>query len=42
MPPRGNGYDFEVFPWLNGVVDADPDGDNLPNQTEAMLPEMKA
>ncbi|MBR2839552.1 MAG: LamG domain-containing protein [Kiritimatiellae bacterium] len=38
--PRGNGYDFEVFPWLSGVVDADPDGDNLPNQTEAMLPEM--
>ena len=38
--PRGNGYDFEVFPWLNGVVDADPDGDNIPNQTESMLPEM--
>ncbi|MBR3221208.1 MAG: LamG domain-containing protein [Kiritimatiellae bacterium] len=38
--PRGNGYDFEVFPWLNGVADADPDGDSIPNQTESMLPEM--
>ncbi|MBQ3288972.1 MAG: LamG domain-containing protein [Kiritimatiellae bacterium] len=38
--PRGNGYDFEVFPWLNGVADADPDGDNIPNQTETLLPEM--
>ena len=39
---RGNGYDFEVFPWMNGVVDADPDGDGLPNQTEALLPKLSA
>ena len=38
--PRGNGYDFEVFPWLNGIVDADPDGDVVPNQTEAMMPKL--
>ena len=38
--PRGNEYDFEVFPWLNGIVDADPDGDVVPNQTEAMMPKL--
>ena len=38
--PRGNGYDFEAFPWLSGVVDADPDGDDVPNQIEAMMPKV--
>ena len=38
--PRGNGYDFVVFPWLNGIADADPDGDVLPNQEEALLPKL--
>ncbi|MBO7684092.1 MAG: LamG domain-containing protein [Kiritimatiellae bacterium] len=39
--PRGsNGYDFEVFPWLNGIVDADPDGDVVPNSVEAMMPKV--
>lgn len=36
--PRGNGFDFEVFPWLNGLVGADPDGDGLRNQEEAIMP----
>ena len=40
--PRGNEYDFEVFPWLTGIVDADPDGDGLPNQTEAIFPKLSA
>ncbi len=35
---RGNGYDFEAFPWLNGCVDADPDGDGIRNQEEAIMP----
>ncbi len=36
--PRGNGYDFEVFPWLNGLATADPDGDGIRNQEEAIMP----
>ncbi len=36
--PRGNGYDFEVFPWLNGLATADPDGDGIRNQEEAVMP----
>ncbi len=36
--PRGNEFDFEVFPWLNGLAGADPDGDGLNNQEEAILP----
>ena len=33
-----NGYDFEVYPWLNGLADADPDGDDIRNQEEAIMP----
>ena len=36
--PRGNEFDFEVFPWLNGLAGADPDGDGLINQEEAIMP----
>ena len=32
--------DFVRNPWLNGTIDADPDGDGFPNQTEAMLPKL--
>ena len=36
--PRGeNKYDFEVFPWLTGEAMADPDGDDIPNQTESIM-----
>ena len=38
--PRGNGYDFEYFPWLNGLASADPDGDDLRNQNEAIMPKL--
>ena len=38
--PRGTGYDFEYFPWLNGLATADPDGDDVRNQIEAILPKM--
>ena len=38
--PRGNGYDFEYFPWLNGLATADPDGDDLRNQSEAIMPKL--
>ena len=35
--PRGNGYDFEIFPWLNGLASADPDGDGIRNQEESIM-----
>ena len=34
----GNGYDFVAFPWLNGSATADPDGDGIRNQEEAIMP----
>ena len=38
--PRGTNpdYDFEVFPWMNGLANADPDGDDVRNQEEAIMP----
>ena len=38
--PRGTGYDFEYFPWLNGLATADPDGDDVRNQVEAIMPKL--
>ena len=38
IEPRGNGYDFRVYPWMNGQPDADPDGDDIRNQVEAIMP----
>ena len=35
-------WDFEAFPWLNGSAMADPDGDNIRNQQEAIMPGMQA
>ena len=32
------GYDFEVYPWLNGLQMADPDGDDMRNGAEAIMP----
>ena len=31
-------YDFVQFPWLNGLPEADPDGDNIRNAQESILP----
>ena len=38
--PRGTGYDFEYFPWLNGLATADPDGDDVRNQDESIMPKI--
>ncbi len=38
----GSNMDFTVYPWLNGLADADPDGDNLRNQEEAIMPGLQA
>ena len=35
-----NGFDFEVFPWLNGLQQADPDGDDIRNGQEGIMPKM--
>ena len=35
-------YDFEAYPWLNGLAYADPDGDDLRNQTESIMSDMQA
>ena len=35
--PRGTGYDFVVFPWLNGAAGADPDGDDVRNDEESIM-----
>ena len=32
------GFDFEVYPWLNGLQQADADGDDLRNVSEAIMP----
>ena len=34
--------DFVAYPWLNGMADADPDGDNIPNQEEAIMPNLQS
>ena len=44
LPARttpANNYDFEAYPWLNGLAAADADGDNLRNQTEAIMTDMQ-
>ena len=38
--PRGTGYDFEYYPWLNGLAAADPDGDDVRNQIEGIMPKL--
>ena len=35
-----NGYDFEVYPWLNGLQTADPDGDDIRNLWESIQPKL--
>ena len=34
---RGGAYDMQAFPWLNGEQNADPDGDDLRNEEEALM-----
>ena len=35
----GNGvWDFTVHPWLDGIISADPDGDDIRNQDESIMP----
>lgn len=41
-PGTDSTYDFEQYPWLNGLAYADPDGDNLRNQIEGIMPNMQA
>ena len=36
----GGGYDFEVYPWLNGLQGADCDGDDIRNVNEAIMPRL--
>ena len=36
--PTNNKFDFELFPWLNGLASADADGDDIRNQDEAIMP----
>ena len=35
--PKNNKFDFELFPWLAGLAAADADGDDLRNQSEAIM-----
>ncbi len=43
-PTIGGGvaWDFEAFPWLTGLAAADPDGDNIRNAEEAIMPQLQA
>ena len=34
--------DFEAYPWFNGMATADPDGDDIRNQQEAIMPQTQA
>jgi hypothetical protein len=34
--------DFEAYPWMAGLAEADPDGDNIRNYIEAILPNVQA
>ena len=36
--PENNKFDFELFPWLNGLALADADGDDIRNCDEAIMP----
>ena len=38
----GNNMDFMQYPWLAGLAAADPDGDNLRNQMEAIMANRQA
>ena len=38
--PDHNNMDFELFPWLSGLDYADPDGDDIRNQAESIMPKV--
>lgn len=40
LPTARGPMDFQVFPFLAGAADADPDGDDIRNQVEALMPEV--
>ena len=40
VTPPENGYDFEVYPWLNGLQMADPDADDIRNLYESIQPKL--
>ena len=40
--PAGETYDFRAFPWMAGMPNADPDGDDIPNWEEALSPDQPA
>ena len=44
LPPTAKDptMDFISCPWLNGLADADPDGDDIRNQLEAIMPNLQA
>ncbi|MBR0056066.1 MAG: LamG domain-containing protein, partial [Kiritimatiellae bacterium] len=40
--PDGETYDFRAYPWMAGMPNADPDGDDMPNWEEALAPNQPA
>ncbi|MBQ6247943.1 MAG: S8 family serine peptidase, partial [Kiritimatiellae bacterium] len=42
IPADPMSYDFNVYPWLAGVPNADPDQDGIPNWEEALSPNQPA
>ena len=40
--PVGETYDFRKYPWMAGMPNADPDGDDIPNWEEALSPDQPA
>ena len=42
LPAPNPFMDFVACPWLNGLGDADPDGDDIRNQLEGIMPNLQA
>ena len=41
-PTDESWWDFNAYPWLNGAGVSDPDGDNIRNYMEAIMPNVQA